>query len=291
MTSIRSFFGTARAWFGLVVLGTLLGGAISLGVGLMSPPTYLGKVTVLVSPPTGTNPITLSDVEVTQALAPTFAELTTTAPLLQRVITATRVDTDVDTLAKLVSTHVPVGTSLIEVGVSDHDPATAAALANEIASQLMAFRSDTSSPVTSKVVLSVVDPAVAPRTPEGLSPVLRAVLGALIGLFLSISLGFLIENVGRGAQRLGQGLDASARPSTTRSQTQPTTDPSALPASLARTATMRIDSPARPVATPLQAAPPRLQPAAIRTSTYPPSGWAAPSDARPATTSDPRVAT
>src|ERR1700741_2177018 len=96
MTSLRSFFGTARAWFGLVVLGTLLGGAISLGVGLMSPPTYLGKVTVLVGPPTGTNPIQLSAVGVPQPLAPPFAELTTPAPLLQRVIPATRVETDVD---------------------------------------------------------------------------------------------------------------------------------------------------------------------------------------------------
>jgi capsular polysaccharide biosynthesis protein len=157
--------------------------------------------------------MTFSDVEVAQALAPTFAELSTTAPLLQRVITSTGVDMDVETLARAVTTHVPAATSLLDIGVTTRDPATAAALANAIATELVNYPQEGFAPQASalRVVLTVVDPAAPPTKEQGLSIILKTVLGGAIGLFIAISLAFFVENFGRGAQSIGRDVESVRR--------------------------------------------------------------------------------
>jgi hypothetical protein len=112
-----------------------------------------------------------------------------------------------------VTTHVPVGTSLIDIAVSHRDPETAAALANSVADQLRKYEAESSTQIPAlKVSLSVVDPAVPPRTPEGLGLPLRTALGGAFGLLLSISLAFLIENLGRGIQGVGRGMTGGRAP-------------------------------------------------------------------------------
>src|SRR3954469_10226889 len=81
-----------RTWLRLIILGAVVGASVSLGVALVTPPSYLSRVTLIVTPTTSTGAIPFSDVEVTQALAPTFAELATTTPVLDRVIVDTKVD-------------------------------------------------------------------------------------------------------------------------------------------------------------------------------------------------------
>ena len=210
---LQGLLTSYRTWLGLLVLGAVLGAAISFAVAVNTPPGYVGQVTLLVTPPTTATQITFSDVEVTQALAPTFAQLSTTAPILQRVIASTKVDLDVETLARAVTTHVPTGTSLIDIAVTNKDPATAAALANAIAAELVnssgqGFQRQASA---LKVALTVVDPAVPPPAPNGLGILPRTALGGAIGLFLSISLAFFVKNVGRGAQSVGRGVQDVGR--------------------------------------------------------------------------------
>ena len=206
-----SQFALGRVWLGLIILAAIFGGAISFVVGAITPPKYLGQVTILVSPAT-TEAITFSDVEVAQALAPTFAELSTTTPLLKRVIAATNATTDVASLARSIETHVPAGTSLITISVSDRDAAMAAALANEIASELASFEDQSGTSTSLRVRLSVVDPATPAGTPEGLGTIPRVGLGAAIGFFLALSFAFLVDNIGRGARSFGRDR-MFARPS------------------------------------------------------------------------------
>lgn len=197
----------------MLILGTVLGAAVSLAIALVTPPNYMSQVTLIVTPPVTATPITFGDVEVTQALAPTFAELSTTAPLLQRVLNATGADLDIETLARSVTTHVPVGTSLVDISVVHRDPAIAAAIANAIAAELVSYPAQglTQQPTALNVVISVVDPAVPPKVPQGLGILPRTILGGAIGLLISISLAFFVENVGRGAQSLGRGVESAGR--------------------------------------------------------------------------------
>lgn len=178
--------------------GTLLGAIVALGLASATPPSYTARVTLLVMPTADTG-ITNSDLQVAQGLTPTFAELATTGPVLDRVIQATKVNTDAGSLAQSVSTHVPVGTSLLTVSVSNANGTDAAALANEIAAQLRAYAAGGSNATPAlNVVLTVVDPALPASARDGPGLVTRVGLGAAIALFLTISIAFLIENVSPG---------------------------------------------------------------------------------------------
>ena len=69
------FFAIVRAWLRLIIVGAVVGALVSLVVSLVTPATYVGRVTLIVTPISSTGGITFSDVEVTQALAPTFARV------------------------------------------------------------------------------------------------------------------------------------------------------------------------------------------------------------------------
>jgi capsular polysaccharide biosynthesis protein len=191
------FAEVVRAWFWFLVAGTIAGVVLSLAFTLLSPPAYAGKVSLLVTPQATATGINFSDVETTQALAPTFAELATTTPVLQRVIATTGADVTVDRLASEISTRVPAGTSLIEVTVTNPNPDTAAQLANAVAAELEAYPSKGlgTQPNALKVALVVVDPASPPAQPSGPGILIRAALGGAIALFLCIAFAMLIENL------------------------------------------------------------------------------------------------
>lgn len=153
--------------------------------------------------------VTLSDIEFTQALAPTFAELSTTGPLLQRVIDSTKVDVDIAELERSVTTDTPAGTGLINIAVSNRDPATAAGLANAIAAQLVnPFGGLEQQASALRVTLAVVDPALPAKAPDGLGLLPTTGLGAAIGLLTAISMASVVEILssapeGRGRRATG----------------------------------------------------------------------------------------
>lgn len=198
-----------RSWFRFLVAGTLLGAILSLGVAILSPASYASRVTVLVAPQPTAAAFSLGDVEVARALAPTFAELATTSPVLERVVAASGVSITPDRLAAAVETRVPAGTSLIEITVSHASPAAAATLANAIATELEQYPSKGfgSRPNALKVALFVVDPGAIPTSPKGPGVAVQVGLGTAIALFLSTGFAFFVENL-----RAGTGLGDSTRP-------------------------------------------------------------------------------
>jgi capsular polysaccharide biosynthesis protein len=187
----------ARTWFWFILGGTLLGALVAFGLSVAIPPGYAARVTLLVTPASKDTGITTNDLQVAQALTPTFAELATTRPVLDRVILSTGVHTDAETLAQSVTTSVPAGTSLLSISVSNRDAASAAALANAIASELRAYTPPGGSTSTSglQVQLTVVDPATPPTVHEGPGLFVRIALGGVIALFLTVSIAFLGENL------------------------------------------------------------------------------------------------
>jgi capsular polysaccharide biosynthesis protein len=204
-SATRGLRSIVRTWGWFILGGTLIGLVIAVGVAAITPPTYTAHVTLLVAPADTNTGVNTSDLEVSQALIPTFAELATTTPVLDRVINSTNANTNVVALTEAVSTHIPAGTNLLEISVSDRDPAQASALANAIASDLQVYAPPNPSDanVAKLVALTVVDPATTPTGRDGPGFVIRVALGGAIALFLTISIAFLGENLWqrRGAFR------------------------------------------------------------------------------------------
>jgi tyrosine-protein kinase len=203
---------TWRGWIWFVLVGTVVGSLIAAAVAVIAPPGYTAKTTLLVAPKATDAAITKSDLDLAQAYIPTLAEFATLRPLLEKVIQATGVETDVQTLTNNVATRSPVGTSLLEVNVSNSSASNAAALANGIATELQSYASPSGSTSGgANVELTVVDPATPPAVRDGPGLPVRIALGGVIALFLTMSIAFLVENVGRGAQTFGRGVDGFGR--------------------------------------------------------------------------------
>jgi receptor protein-tyrosine kinase len=207
---------TARVWLGLLVLSTVVGAAVSLLVALNTPPDYTGKTTLVVSPRTTLADLTLADVDSARAVATTLAEISTTAPVLEGAIVAIGSNVDLRSLAASVRANVPEGTSIIEISVTDRDPATAGALANGIAAALVQFSNDDLRHTAAlSYVLSVVDRADRPSKVPSLALSAQVALGAAVGLLVSISLAAIVEILGRVPQwrtrgATGTGLSRTA---------------------------------------------------------------------------------
>ena len=224
----RRLRSLARTWFWFILAGTLLGAVVAFGLGVVSPSGYTAHVTMIVTPTPGTVPVTNADLQVAQTITPTFAELATTRPLLDRVIGLTHVDITAEELAQAVTTHVPVGTSLLTVNVSNRSAAESAALANAIAAQLTSYvlPGTEASKAGLQVELTVVDPAIAPTDRDGPGLPIRIALGGAIALFLTLSVVFLFENIWPQDQQAGGGPSTAAAMPTDTSELDAAHEPS-----------------------------------------------------------------
>lgn len=229
MATPQRLRATLRTWLGLIVVGTTLGAIVGFGVAFVTPATYSASVTMWVTPAPREGGITGADIDVVQALMPTLAELATKTPILEEVISSTGVEISEEDLAESVTTHVPAGTSLLTITVSNPSPDAAAMLANALARELKAFLPVGDVSTSLQVDLTVVDPARPPTEPDGPGILIRTALGAAIGLFMTLSFVFLIENIwpqGRGEPRPGTSATAqTAVPAPSRGPSWPS-DPS-----------------------------------------------------------------
>ena len=128
----REYYAIVRKWWWLLVLCTVLGAGSAYLVSISTEPTYeassllmIGSSIEQVDPSTG-------DIQTSQKLALTYAELVTTRTILDEVVA--KLD-----LPKTPSVNVSMvsSTQLMRITVSDSDPARAAAVANELAEQLI----------------------------------------------------------------------------------------------------------------------------------------------------------
>jgi len=185
-----------RSWYWLVLLCTFAGAATGFAFGMLTPPAYASTVRVLVTPPPSSSSVSMNDIQVVQALMPTYAELATSRTLLERAIEVTGIKTTADKLAPEISTHVPIGTTFLDVTVTDRDSKAAAELANEIASQLAKFELQGASDTPGvTMILTVTDPAIVSTKSTSLGSLFSAAVGAAIGFFMAVAFAFTVENL------------------------------------------------------------------------------------------------
>lgn len=134
---LRSVAGTiSRRWW-LVLLFAVLAGVVGYIVSINQTPVYKATTSLLVGSSIQSAAVNRNDLQASEQLAATYADLTRRQPVLQRAIDELGVDMSWGKLRSRVQTEVPGGTHLLEIQVEADSPEEAEILADEIARQLI----------------------------------------------------------------------------------------------------------------------------------------------------------
>jgi non-specific protein-tyrosine kinase len=135
---LRRQISVLRAWFWLLVIAVVLAAGAAYLVSANLPKVYEGRVTLIVGQSTqATNP-DLNQLLASQRLSQTYAELATTGPLLDKVITKFGLGITPDEFRKRIAADAPRDSILVHLTVEDGDPTRAADLANALAAEMIA---------------------------------------------------------------------------------------------------------------------------------------------------------
>ena len=141
------------------------------------------------------NPITYQEIQTNRLLVSTYREIAKSRTVLEEVIKDSGIDISIGQLREKVDVSLVKDTEIIQIKVEDHDPETAAHLANSIAS---AF-SDQVIRIMNVENVQVIDEAIPQRNPvkprKQLNIAISMVLGTMIGVFVAFVLEFLDTSI------------------------------------------------------------------------------------------------
>jgi polysaccharide biosynthesis transport protein len=121
-----------------VVIGCLVFAIAAAILGtLLLPRTWQSDSKLIVGNSIGSNTPDYNAQLLAQQLAQTYAEIATTVPVMQNVITRMNLPLTVDQLRSRVSTDVPRNLNIVDITASYGDAATAAGIANTVADELV----------------------------------------------------------------------------------------------------------------------------------------------------------
>lgn len=186
-----------KNWILILVL-LIAGAGFSAAYTALQTPTYSATTQLYVSVRSegaATGDLVQGTTFARQAVT-SYADIVTTAIVLEPVIEQLGLDATASQLANKVAANTPANTVGIEITVTDNEPQVAADIANAIGASLSATVQDTlEKPTTaeaaSPVQLTTVQPAVAPTSPSSPRVLLTIALGSLIGLALGIGVAVL----------------------------------------------------------------------------------------------------
>ncbi|MEZ0446834.1 polysaccharide biosynthesis tyrosine autokinase [Cellulomonas sp. ICMP 17802] len=185
-----------KRWLSIAVFA-VLGAGLGVALSLASTPLYDATTQLYVSVKSSdSSSDLLQGSNFTRQQVTSYTQLVTSPLVLQPVIEDLGLDARTDTLASRVSASSPLNTSLINVTVTDENPAMAAATADAIAKQFKSVIADLETPSdggASAVKISIVRDAVSPEGPSSPNKKLNLALGLLVGLALGIGIAILRE--------------------------------------------------------------------------------------------------
>jgi non-specific protein-tyrosine kinase len=129
---LKEYWIIARKWWWLLVLCTLLGGSAAYLVSRQMTPTYEASTLMMVGSSLDVVNPTTGEIQTSEKLAQTYAQLVKTRPILDATIAALNLPKSPSVTVSLVS-----NTQLMRITVADSIPQRAAATANELANQLI----------------------------------------------------------------------------------------------------------------------------------------------------------
>lgn len=183
-----------KRWLSIAVF-TVLGAAVAVAVSLVTTPLYQASTQLYVSVKAGeSSSDLLQGSNFTRQQVSSYTQLVTSPLVLQPVIEGLGLEDRSEVLASRVSASSPLNTSLINVSVTDENPAMAAATADAIAKEFKTVIADLETPSdgsSSAVKISIVRDAVAPEGPSSPNLKLNIALGLLLGLALGVGVAVL----------------------------------------------------------------------------------------------------
>jgi capsular polysaccharide biosynthesis protein len=188
------FLAIARRWWAVVALATGAGALLAYQYSSRVPPTYEAEAKLLITP-TGTE---LGALQAGPDLAPTYAELVRSTPVLERALRGLGGRFTLEELRENVRGEWDEDTRLVTVRARSRDPAVAVLAANEVARELdreVSIQPPASGPEESplRTELTIVEPAAdsARLRPQSL---LLMEFGALAGFFFAVALALLVDS-------------------------------------------------------------------------------------------------
>lgn len=186
-----------RHWI-LILLLIVTGVAGGAGYAFLQQPKYVATTQLYVSVRTegaATGDL-LQGQTFARQMVTSYVDIVDTALILDPVVKKLGLDTTAAELATRVSATTPLNTVLIDVNVSDSDPARASAIANAVAESFTTaiqgtLEKPTGDNATSPVQVAVTEPASTPTTPTSPNLRLALTLGGVIGLLLGIVIAVL----------------------------------------------------------------------------------------------------
>jgi succinoglycan biosynthesis transport protein ExoP len=188
------FLATARRWWAVIALATGAGALLAYQYGSSVSPKYEAEAKLLVAA-SGTE---LGAVQAAPELAPTYAELVRSTPVLRRTVAALNGRVQLEELREDVRGEWDQDTRLLTIRARSSDPAIAVQAANELAVELEREASRQPSvrgseePVL-RTELVIVDPASSADRIRPQSLLLMG-FGALAGFFFAVALAVLVDS-------------------------------------------------------------------------------------------------
>lgn len=193
---LQDYLRVIRKRWRVIVATTLLVVAAAVAVTLLSPKQYQSTAQMFVSTGSGKNTSELAaGSNFTQSQVRTYADLVTTPKVLEPVIKELGLVVDSKTLAKRISATVPVDTVLINVAVTDPDPAQSARIADATSRTLTRVVPDLETVAESSPVKLTVVTTPAPGEQVRPRPTRNVGLGLVLGLLLGLGLALLRDRL------------------------------------------------------------------------------------------------
>lgn len=134
---LRRLIAILRPWLPLLVVSVLLAGGVAFLISSILPKTYEAKASLIVGQSLSAANPDYNQLLVSQRLSSTYASVATKRPILEAVIADLHLADTPITLAERVEADAPLDSTLLTITARDGDPATAAAIANAMAAQLI----------------------------------------------------------------------------------------------------------------------------------------------------------
>lgn len=195
-----------KRWLSIAVI-TLLAGGAAVGASLLMTPMYRATTQLYVSVQgeSSTSDL-LQGSNYSRQQVVSYVQLVTSPKVLGPVVDELGLGQRADELAAHVAASSPLNSSLIDIAVTDPNPALAAAKADAVAEEFRDFVASLETPARggdSTVKVSVVRDAVVPDRASSPNLQVNAALGLLAGLAVAVGVAVLREVLDtrvRGAQ-------------------------------------------------------------------------------------------
>jgi non-specific protein-tyrosine kinase len=127
-----------RRWWVLIVL-TVIAAAAGYFISIRQTPVYQATTTILIGQAIQSADLNRTDIQTSEALALTYANMTLREPVIQKVINSLNLGIGWRNLRNRIEAEPIAGTQLLEIRVEAESPEKARVIANEVANQLISL--------------------------------------------------------------------------------------------------------------------------------------------------------